>query len=103
MNNLKFRRPPSEMAVIWTPAEERNWWRSYAIELELHIKRSNPEVGAGIENTKTVQISGHGHVFPRVDGVRARCGGPPFCDACNSELARKVASEKGLFDKEISP
>lgn len=25
---------------------------------------------------------GHGHVFPRSDGVKARCGGPPICAQC---------------------
>lgn len=31
---------------------------------------------------------GHGHVFPRPDGVRARCGGPALCTACSADLAR---------------
>ena len=25
---------------------------------------------------------GHGHVWPRPDGNRARCGGPTHCDLC---------------------
>lgn len=33
--------------------------------------------------------TGHGHVFPRPDGVRARCGGPGLCKDCSSDLARK--------------
>ncbi|MFL9582390.1 hypothetical protein [Stenotrophomonas sp. AB1(2024)] len=28
----------------------------------------------------------HGHVTPRADGIRARCGGPGICDVCNKEL-----------------
>lgn len=32
---------------------------------------------------------GHGHVFPREDGVKARCGGPGICDECNADLAAK--------------
>lgn len=32
---------------------------------------------------------GHGHVFPRPDGVRARCGGPALCHVCAADLARK--------------
>lgn len=35
---------------------------------------------------------GHGHVFTRSDGVRARCGGPGLCKVCSADLARK---EKG--------
>lgn len=28
---------------------------------------------------------GHGHVVPRPDGIKARCGGPPFCSVCDRE------------------
>lgn len=30
---------------------------------------------------------GHGHVWPRPDGVRARCGGPGICDVCSKDQA----------------
>jgi hypothetical protein len=30
---------------------------------------------------------GHGHVNPRPDGVKARCGGPHMCPECARELA----------------
>lgn len=30
---------------------------------------------------------GHGHVFPRPDGVRARCGGPGICTVCTTDAA----------------
>lgn len=36
-------------------------------------------------------IGGHGHVKPRPDGMRARCGGPRICSACALELAEKTA------------
>jgi hypothetical protein len=39
------------------------------------------------------QNSGHGHVFPRPDGVRARCGGPVLCAECARDLAQKTANE----------
>lgn len=32
-------------------------------------------------------IGGHGHVRPRPDGARARCGGPAVCSACALELS----------------
>jgi hypothetical protein len=32
---------------------------------------------------------GHGHVVPRADGMRARCGGPGMCVVCDQEQARK--------------
>lgn len=34
---------------------------------------------------------GHGHVYPRPDGARARCGGPGLCSECSKELAQKQA------------
>jgi hypothetical protein len=36
---------------------------------------------------------GHGHVFPRPDGVKARCGGPSICHVCAIDLGRKRAQE----------
>jgi hypothetical protein len=30
-------------------------------------------------------MSKHGHVRPRADGIKARCGGPPICHACTAE------------------
>lgn len=33
--------------------------------------------------------TGHGHVFPREDGVKARCGSPGICDECSADLAKK--------------
>lgn len=32
---------------------------------------------------------GHGHVFPRADGVKARCGGPALCSKCAADLASR--------------
>lgn len=37
--------------------------------------------------------SGHGHVFPRPDGVKVRCAGPAFCKVCALDLAQKQAAE----------
>jgi hypothetical protein len=31
--------------------------------------------------------TGHGHVQPRPDGVKARCGGPGMCAECRRERA----------------
>lgn len=38
--------------------------------------------------------AGHGHVFPRPDGVRARCGGPGMCVVCSADLARKQRGQQ---------
>ena len=36
---------------------------------------------------------GHGHVYPRNDGMRARCGGPLLCGECRADLARQQSYE----------
>jgi len=33
---------------------------------------------------------GHGHVFPRDDGVVARCGGPAICRGCALDYYQKM-------------
>lgn len=45
--------------------------------------------------------SGHGHVFPRPDGVKARCGGPALCKECAGDLALKMQNfPESLTDAE---
>ena len=36
-------------------------------------------------------MTGHGHVTPNPDGLKARCGGPAICSVCAKELAAKMA------------
>lgn len=36
---------------------------------------------------------GHGHVKPRPDGAKARCGGPALCTKCQAEKAAQYAEE----------
>lgn len=38
--------------------------------------------------------TGHGHVFSRPDGVRARCGGPGICAECSRD-ARSTPAKGG--------
>ncbi len=40
---------------------------------------------------------GHGHVIPRPDGVKVRCGGPAMCPVCAGELARKPERNNKLI------
>lgn len=35
------------------------------------------------------QDCGHGHVYPRTDGAKVRCGGPHICGLCSTDLAIK--------------
>jgi len=35
---------------------------------------------------------GHGHVTPRDDGVKLRCGGIKMCPVCQAEFAARAAA-----------
>jgi hypothetical protein len=55
----------------------------------------NPKFPAMVAKAKPAQpqpdvakvSAGHGHVRPRPDGARARCGGPAICSVCARERA----------------
>lgn len=47
-------------------------------------------------------ISGHGHVWPRADGVMARCGGPALCPECARDQASKLAAESPAGDTDLT-
>lgn len=42
---------------------------------------------------------GHGHVFPRPDGMKARCGGPGLCPECNRD---RLEAKKSISTKTIN-
>ena len=45
-------------------------------------------------NTMTDRAQFHGHVRPRADGYKARCGGPALCETCQAEQElRGLAAE----------
>ncbi len=49
--------------------------------------------------------SGHGWVYPRPDGVKARCGGPAICTACaEDQRALDAAGEfaQGTLDSQYT-
>jgi hypothetical protein len=37
--------------------------------------------------------TGHGHVYKRPDGAKARCGGPGLCSECSRDLAQKMRED----------
>lgn len=48
------------------------------------------------------QNVGHGWVFPRPDGMKARCGGPAICSECATDLARQQASDRTIVTRTIT-
>ena len=45
--------------------------------------------------------TGHGHVWPRPDGVKARCGGSGLCKECSADLADKIKAHGGVDMKTL--
>lgn len=43
--------------------------------------------------------TGHGHVIPRDDGVKSRCGGPAICKQCSVELAEFQEKRKSYAEE----
>ena len=42
----------------------------------------------------TAALTPHGHVTPRPDGAKARCGGPALCPVCQQEAAARASKER---------
>lgn len=42
---------------------------------------------------------GHGHVYPRPDGVKARCGGPAICRVCQEEQLAIITEQTELSNR----
>lgn len=49
-----------------------------------HFRCTNPRHQVQAPGTNT----GHGHVWPRPDGMKARCGGPAICTQCALDAGR---------------
>lgn len=41
----------------------------------------------------TIKNSGHGHVYPRADGIKLPCGGPGLCAECTQDSHHKTIEE----------
>lgn len=52
------------------------------------------ELRTSDQNSGRDPNSGHGHVYKRPDGVKARCGGPPMCSECARDMATLQAIYK---------
>lgn len=70
-------------------AEQQQMWQLDDMA-EKHRHLSSSEIM--VESIKFAENlnRGHGHVSPRPDGVRARCGGPGLCPECSQEAAQKA-------------
>ena len=45
---------------------------------------------------KARRNTGHGHVYPRPDGRRTRCGGPGICHLCFRDAARAADKARNV-------
>lgn len=51
---------------------------------------------AAQQGNKTGTNSGHGHVWERPDGFKAKCGGPGFCAQCSRDQASQQGEGGGV-------
>lgn len=66
-----------------------------ADEFLAHLRRDHPDYPAAGTPDQLPgapgQNTGHGHVYPRPDGHRMRCGNTLICPLCQADQARKDA------------
>lgn len=60
---------------------------------EIAIREADVLEAASRAENQDAKNVGHGHVFPRPDGVRAKCGGPVICAECAADLARQTMAK----------
>lgn len=64
-----------------------------ADELRAITGKAQPKSQAAALAVPTqLRNEGHGHVVPRPDGAKARCGGPAMCRVCQAEQAAMLAA-----------
>lgn len=61
------------------------------------------ERGGKVSAANGTNNEGHGHVYPRPDGVRARCGGPTICVECSGDYVRQNARERRTIPWDSTP
>lgn len=64
-------------------------WRS-TDEAENRAGRTMPPATPRPLIKPQAHLTGHGHVAPRSDGVKMRCGGPGICAECSREAATSM-------------
>lgn len=55
-----------------------------------HIEENQPKIHM---REQFPLNEGHGHVYPRPDGVVAKCGGPGLCEICSADLLQKLSRQ----------
>lgn len=81
---LRFNREPDgRYSFVGTD----NHWRAWQASRDALI--SKPDT-ITLEYGPRPNV-GHGHVFPRADGVVAKCGGPGLCRDCEADAMNKSA------------
>ncbi len=73
-----------ESAVPWEQVPDNN--RALMIATVEALLASGV-IRPGVPGGQAAKNAGHGHVRPRPDGVKARCGGPGSCSVCSREQA----------------
>ncbi|MFO6387241.1 hypothetical protein ACLBV0_04420 [Pseudomonas aeruginosa] len=79
---------PAHIAVNWDAKFTNDAWAGW--QARAALAQPSPAHPAPVEQVGT--NVGHGHVFPRADGVKMRCGGPGLCSECAADASRARAA-----------
>lgn len=92
--SLRFERNNDSGKTYMFSGTQKAWvaWQASRATLVSNEAKPVRESGSNI---------GHGHVFPRADGVIARCGGPEMCRDCRSDAMNKAAQEAALISDDL--
>lgn len=85
---ISYRESPENIAALDRLCESTERDRGY------HLRRALENYLADNTWQLSAPNTGHGHVYPRQDGVVAKCGGPSFCEECKTDLAEKMAGDE---------
>ena len=76
-----------------TGDERRRAEGNAAAKLRGWVMREWPDDMTRAASGQTGVFAGHGHVFPRADGAKARCGGPGICPECSRDQSHATRKE----------
>ena len=74
--------PPGTLAEVFNVLIDGGCFTDESVEGEI---QDGEPVPAETELVVPYTNSGHGHVWARPDGMKARCGGPGMCSDCKAE------------------
>lgn len=85
--------PPSALLEAMPPRDQLALAKQPIKASQAAVDKACAELAKVLGTPKRQKAeTGHGHVRPRKDGLKARCGGPGICGTCALEAAQERAA-----------